>query len=192
MKTYRTPLVRWIGSVLTTTTLTALAATGWFWFMKVMAFLNRLEPPVRRTRLEEQILGAGGLAVILGVGILFLLAGLSLLRTRCEVGARAIVLHRGLLWRSTHTIPLLSLTTIEVSSGPLMRLFGLGDLTLAGSKLYGIPKAEELRSFLLDRRDALQEAARSGELDVAQGTAELVQERLARAIERLEGRLPRG
>lgn len=190
MKTYKTPFVRWIGSVLTTSFCTTLVVLGWLWFMKTLTFFNRLEHPGRRDRLEDQILGTGGLILIVGVGILCLLSGLSLLRGRIDVGARDLVVHRGLLWRTTLTIPLLSLTTIEISSGPLMRLFGLADLKLAGATLYGIPQAGELKAFLLARRDALQEAVRSGELEVAQGPGELVQERLARAIERLEGRLP--
>ncbi len=178
MKTYTTPFVRWFGSFLTTSFWVSLVGGGW---TLLWSLLDKDKPDLY-----------AGFALIGGVGMLFVMAGLTLLRNRYEIGALEIVLHQGFLWRTTTTLPIVTLSPIEVSSGPLMRLFGLADLTLAGTKIYGIPQAHDLKAFLTARREALREAARSGEMDVAQGTAELVQERLAKAIERLERRLPSG
>jgi membrane protein YdbS with pleckstrin-like domain len=178
MKTYSTPFVRWLGSFMTMSLWIGVVGGGWY---LLWTLIDKEKPQLYV-----------GFALIGGLGSLFVMSGLALLRNRCEIGAREVVLHQGFLWQSTTTLPIVSLSPIEVSSGPLMRLFGLADLTLAGQKVYGIPKAEEVKAYLTARREALQESARSGEIEVGTGTAELVQERLARAIERLEGRLPRG
>jgi membrane protein YdbS with pleckstrin-like domain len=197
MKTYRPAPSRVIGSLLGVLTTTAALSALWIPFCRWLQMLARLEDRGRGSRLEEEIALYGILAAIVGLGLIGVLASLSRFRARYDIGATEIVLRHGLLWQSTRTIPLLEILRIEVSSGPVQRWLGYADLNLWTAaqpafpvRLCGIAGADELRRFLVERQERLREATRTGDAGMGRTTGELLIERLAGAVERLERRLP--
>lgn len=199
MKTYRPAPSRCIGSLVLVSAITAVLSAAWIPFCKWIHLMHRLDRGGRASPLDEAVSLYGVLAVVVGTGLIFALLSLSLIRARYEVGATDIVIHHGLFWRSTRTIPILDILRIEAYTGPLQRWLGCADLHLLTPsqpvypvKLCGIAGAEELRRHLLDRRENLRELLRSGDLGVSGTSGEILLERLAKAVERLEQRLPHG
>jgi uncharacterized membrane protein YdbT with pleckstrin-like domain len=149
------------------------------------------------------ILGALTLCVAI-VGLVAIYQFLSLLGSRYEIGATELTLERGFLWRHRRTFPLMEILRIDVSSGPISRLFGLSDLHIVRSDprhprhegtvvwLLGLQDGEAVRNVLLERRHQLQEASLLGELSHVRSPQELQMERLASAVERLERRRSKG
>lgn len=134
--------------------------------------------------------------VIGGICVLDALVGLLFKPGRYEIGATEILMETGTFWRKTRSIRILDVGRIEITSGPLMRLFGLSDVKLivAGEPmavtLYGIRDAAALRSNLLERQEGLREAAEEGDLSVARTPQEMIFERLDRVLDRIERHLP--
>ena len=141
----------------------------------------------------------GSLVVFSGIGLLVFLRSIFMSRrTRYEIGASELVVQSGVIWQTTKTLPLLEITRIELTSGPLMRLFGLSDLRLhagnvresASATLLGLRDAEELKTYLLDRRETLRESALEGDYRPPNPTWDLLLGRLTRVVERLDRSLP--
>jgi membrane protein YdbS with pleckstrin-like domain len=196
MKTLRPAPSRCLGSFLLSSAITAALAAAWVPLCTWIQMMHRLDRGGRSSPTDEAVALYGVLAVIAGVGLILALRAIALVRTRYEIGATDLVIHSGLLWRSTRTIPTLEILRIEVASGPVQRGLGYGDLHLLipsqpayPVKLRGVPRPEELRRHLLDRRANLVEAARAGDLDSTATKGEISLGRLADAIERLERRL---
>lgn len=150
------------------------------------------------------------LALIAAFGLLGLVLALqgffSPLATRYEIGATELTVRSGMLWRETSTLPLIGITRVESVTGPLMRMFGLTDLRIYSTRttptpnglaetvsvrLLGLRDGEEVRRYLLERRDTLHDSVLRGDLSVARTPQELQMERLTAALERVEQRLPR-
>jgi membrane protein YdbS with pleckstrin-like domain len=204
MKILRPSFPRAVGSAMSSLFWTSMLGAVVLGFVKLLNLVNRIDHPRHAlSPVEEHTLV---LALLAGFAVLAAFLGihglLSTLATRYVVGATDLTIRRGLLWRRTGSLPFIYITRIERGSGPLMRLFGLADLHVCTSGPYnpvrevasvvlrGLRNAEEVRSFLLDRRDSLQEAALRGDYSVARTPQELQLQRLAGAIERLEQRLP--
>ena len=203
MKVYRPALFRGLSSCLGTLLWTPLLGALALAFIKIVIWINRIDNPRQALSpaAEQQALGIVVAVFALGTLLLALQGLLSPLGAHYRVGATELTLQRGLLWRRTTTVPLTAITRIETSSGPLLRLFGLADLHVYASPpsgqgvrewptvcLRGLPEAEDARRFLLERRESLREAALRGDLSMGTTAQELLLQRLAGAVERLERR----
>jgi len=174
----------------------------------LILFLDRLEHP--RHSIPPVDLQTPSLVLAAVFGLLAVLLALqgffSTLGARYELGASELTIRSGNFWRQTTTVPLVGITRIESVRGPLMRLLGLWDLRIystsilstqnglrehAAAVLLGVREGEDLRRYLLERRDTLHESVLRGDLSVARTGQELQMERLSIALERLEQRLPR-
>ena len=76
-----------------------------------------------------------------------------------------VAFRKGLFWRNTVLLPYNRIQHVEVSNGPLQRRFGLASLKLftAGGNAVDLnvagldrERAEEIRSFILDRNQAAE------------------------------------
>lgn len=187
------------------TALLGAFCSGFAWF----AFLlGRLSDPrhAPSPAFEHFILLLVGGAFALLCLVLTVQGFLGPRAARYEVGATDLTVRTGTLWHHTTTIPLVGITRIDAVRGPLMRLFGLTDLRIytmstaptqhgarewPAATLLGMKEGEDLRRYLLDRRDTLHESVLRGDLSVARTPQELQMERLSIAVERLERRLPK-
>lgn len=176
--------------------------------LKFLVLLSRMENPRRALSAESEALLLGLVTAAAGVlAVGFAVRGLLTPFTeRYRVGAADLTVRRGVLWQRTTTIPLICISRIETSTGPVMRLLGLTDLVVvailsreprtgtietASVVLQGLRGGEEMRRFLLDRKESLGEAAIGGDDVIVSTPQDLQVHRLARAIERLERRLSR-
>jgi membrane protein YdbS with pleckstrin-like domain len=205
MKIARPAFPRAVTNFIETAIGSAILAAFFIGLIKFAMYTTTLEnprhplpPEIEQNIMPVMLAGFGLLTAYLSIKGFF-----STLSARYDFGATEMTLHHGFLRRETTTIPLATITRIETSTGPLMRLLGLTDLHVYGSPsvktgfresptvvLSGLRDAEDLRRFLLDRRDTLRESALRGDLAIGQSAQELELHRLATAIERLERRLP--
>ncbi len=170
---------------------TAVWGAVWAGFCWIYPWIQESEYKHRKAVARQEDLRRGGLAAIGAIGGLCLLRSILWRRTaRYEIGATELVARTGALWRATQTVPLAQVGQIEISSGPLIRLFGMEDLHVGSVTLCSLRNAEELRAHLLERRDALRESALAGDHTLATTSHEIALERLARAVDRLEQRFP--
>ena len=207
MKIVRPALARGFGSCLGALIGTPLLGAVVLGLAEFITWINRINDP--RHALSPEAERYMVFAITSGFALLTILMAihglLFPLGTRYIVGATDLTLDRGILWRRTTTIPLISITRIETGSGPLARLFGLHDLHVyttsslyksaqgvrewASVVLLGVNEGDDLRRQLLDRRDTIQESVLRGDLSIARTPQELQLDRLAGAVERLERRL---
>jgi len=208
MKLYRPAPFRGLSSCVAALLWTPIVGALFIGVFKLIALINRIDNPRQALSPHaERYLFLGLMALVGLTALVLALQGLlSPLGARYQVGATELMLHRGLLWRRTTTVPLTAITRIERSSGPLMRIFGLADLHVYAWApgdpprhglrewptvcLLGLPEAEDVRRFLLERRDSIREAALRGDISLGATAQELQLQRLTCVIERLERRLP--
>jgi membrane protein YdbS with pleckstrin-like domain len=92
-------------------------------------------------------------------------------RLEYTIGPDAVTVKRGILWRSTITIPFSKIASVRVLQGPVSRLFGIGHAIVhtAGkgfgsfAPLWGLENYKEIRDEILERVTALQKRDRFGE-----------------------------
>jgi membrane protein YdbS with pleckstrin-like domain len=180
MKSLRPHRAAWIGAVVRCLAWTAFCAALWCGFAALQKGPRGFNEGLRLV----------GVAAIGGVGLLCVLRSpLAWLHERYEIGATEITVRTGALWQTTTRVKIEDIVNINVATGPFDRLLGVATLDAGVAKLRAIPAAAEVRQLLLERRDALREAARAGDRSVACTPHDLLIERLCEAVERLEKRL---
>lgn len=189
MNAVRPHRLAWIGSALHGLIWTIAAGAAVY---SLFAFLIAFEDAplsIQKNWCEGQIALTGAVTALGLLGILRLPGAYR--HERYEIGARELVKHAGWLWRSTETVPLAAIASIDVADGPWTRLLDVRALRLktndrAGTvTLRAVADAESLRRHLIGRRDALREAALLGQHSIALEPRDLLLERLCAALERL-------
>ena len=166
MKTFSSSLLRPWGALVHGVWVVALTIVSWFGFLWII-----MHTPVHARRCsswkilieEPSFLVPAVLVATIGTWIILFTFGSK--RGRYRAGATELEVRSGWVWHRTRFIRYSDITSIEIREGPLMRLLGTSDLQILSSKapysllLYGVHAGEELRRFLLERRDRLHDQA---------------------------------
>src|SRR5437667_11329439 len=151
MRTLRPALSRSFCSFVQTVWWTTFWAGLWIGFLKLMLWVNRVHPREGMKADLAPLVLAGAIGIG-AIGLLCALRGLLLPHCeRYEIGATEITAKTGVFSQTTSNHPILEIADVKITSGPLMRLFGLQDVTVGGLTLRGIRESEELRAFLIER-----------------------------------------
>lgn len=105
---------------------------------------------------EPVCLALGGactaLAVLLAIAFCAVLPNIRYVRWRYEVGEHELDITRGIFWRKRFVIPFIRVQNTDTKQGPIMRAFGLAQVTVAtAAGEHGIP------GLLVEDADALRD-----------------------------------
>jgi len=191
MTTFRSSAFRPFGALLTAATILGLTLAAWMGFVGTVMWSNEKHPhPFRKAAVVRHPFFAIPAAVTLLFGLPLVLAAFTKSRGRYRLGPTELEITEGCLFRASKSLPYADITGVEVFRGPLMRLVGTTDLTVATTTgeplvLYGLRGASEIRDHLLARRDSLLELKKAEE----DASALRAVQRLAAVLERLEKRV---
>lgn len=165
MKTFRSSFLRPWGSLVHGLGVVGVMVSGWFGFLWMIVHTSSGRGS-RRLAAEGLLRDPGFLvpaALIAVIGLWVVLHKFGSNRGRYHAGAREIEIRNGLVWQTVRYLRYSDIKSIDLHEGPLMRLVGSSDLEIFASEaphrviLHGVPKGEEVRRFLLERRDSLRE-----------------------------------
>ena len=71
------------------------------------------------------------LAVLCGVAFCAVLPNIRYIRWRYEVGEHELDITRGIFWRKRFVIPFIRVQNTDTKQGPIMRAFGLAQVTVS-------------------------------------------------------------
>ena len=169
--------------------MTEPAATGWSRLDPRMLAVAPGQELVRYLPLliAALVAGRGTEEPWWAIAVLALAAGTGILRwltTRYKVDAQRVEVRSGLVFRQHRSVPRDRVRTVDVTAGPLHRLFGLAVLRVGTGRqqetkqqelalnAVSAPEAERLRTLLLDR-SPVAEPATTAEAADGSGVVEL-------------------
>lgn len=94
--------------------------------------------------------------------VLFVLPPIRYVRWRYQVSPEYLDIAKGIIWRKRYTIPFIRVQNTDTRQGPIMRMFGLANVTVAtAAKEHEIPGLDfEAAEQLRDRAAELARLAR--------------------------------
>ncbi len=117
--------------------------------------------------LDEKLLGVlaaveVALLVALLVVVLFVLPPIRYVRWRYQVTPEYLDIAKGIIWRKRYTIPFIRVQNTDTRQGPVLRVFGLANVTVAtAAKEHEIPGLDfQVAGELRDRAAELARLAR--------------------------------
>jgi membrane protein YdbS with pleckstrin-like domain len=191
MTTFRSSLFRPFGGLLKGSAILGLLLAGWMGFVATVMWSHERHPrPFLKAAVVRHPLFALPAALTLLIGLPTLAATFARSRGRYRLGPTELEIGEGWLGRSLKTVPYADIESVQTSRGPLMRLLGTSDLTIATgggfpTTLFGVRGADEIRDHLLSRRESLRELRKAEQEDSSLRAVE----RLSKVLERLEKRL---
>lgn len=197
MKIYHSSVLRPFGSLLRGLTVITLilAAILAFAILALFSAAGEWSPGLLRVALVQPLFLLPG-ALVLIVGLPIAWSAFTRCRGCYRAGPTDLEIRNGWPRQSVQLLRYADIRAIDLSRGPFMRLIGTTDLVIRSSQvpfqatLYGIRDAGELRESLLGRRDSLRELLVDGGGGLGALSQDMILERLARVLERLEKRLP--
>ena len=170
MKGFRSSFLRPWGSLVHGLGVVGVLVSGWYGFLWLI--VRSPGRGARRISCEGLLQDPAFLvpaALIAVFGLWAVLHKFGANRGRYHAGAREIEIRSGLVWQTVRHLRYADIKSINLHEGPLMRLVGSSDLEILASEaphrifLHGVPAGDEVRRFLLERRDSLKELGAGNE-----------------------------
>lgn len=130
--------------------------------------------------------------------VVWLVSGRMLAAMSATLSEKKLFVKRGILVRTEKTIPLDKITDVGLTQGPLMRLFGIHQLSFetAGQSgtgalvsLIGVVDAQQFREAILAQKERLAEHQQTQSESMSQPSDQALLARLVEVVERIDTRL---